>query len=239
MRGLPLMVTLLLWGPPVAYGKSADKPAPDKAAPDKPAKPAAETAAKPAGGKGYADVNALFAAFSKSPGLSAHFREEKKLAMLDKPLVNEGTIHFAPPGRLARHTTRPVESTLLIDGSKLQFGDAEGQQSVDLAANPVARLFVDSFVKLLAGDRAGLEKIFTMKFTPGSAEAWRLVLVPQVAPMDKVIKELDLHGAGLIVHDVDVRETSGDVTHTTFSDVDVNHHYDAAEAARVFRLPKR
>jgi len=57
--------------------------------------------------------------------------------------------------------------------------------------------------------------------------------------MDKVIKELDLRGEGLVVRDVDVRETSGDVTHTTFTDVDVNHHYDTAEAARVFRLPKR
>ena len=219
---LALMVALLLWGPPVGYAKTGEK-----------------TTEKPGAGKGYADATALLGAFSKSPGLYAKFREEKKLAMLDTPLVNEGTIHFAPPGRLARHTTRPVESTLLIDGSKLQFGDAEGQQSVDLAANPVARLFVDSFVKLLAGDRAGLEKIFKMKFTPGSAEAWRLVLVPQVAPMDKVIKELDLRGEGLVVRDVDVRETSGDVTHTTFTDVDVNHHYDTAEAARVFRLPKR
>ena len=65
------------------------------------------------------------------------------------------------------------------------------------------------------------------------------MLTPQIAPMDKVIKELDLRGEGLSVHTVDVRETSGDVTHTTFSDVDVNHPYDSAEAARVFRLPKR
>jgi hypothetical protein len=222
MRALLMMVALLLWGPQIALGKAGEK-----------------AATKPPAGQGYADANALLAAFSKSPGLYAKFREEKKLAMLDTPLVNEGTIHFAPPGRLARHTVRPVESTLLIDGAKLQFGDADGQQSVDLGSNPVARLFVDSFVKLLAGDRAGLEKIFKMKFTPGPGGAWRLVLTPQVAPMDKVIKELDLRGEGLIVSTVDVRETSGDVTHTTFSDVDVNHHYDAGEAARVFRLPKR
>jgi hypothetical protein len=228
MRGLILCLAIVLGGSPLATGKTATKPAAGKPA-----------ATKPAAGKGYADANALLAAFSKSPGLYARFREEKRLAMLDAPLVNEGTIHFAPPNRLARHTERPVESTLLIDGEKLQFGDADGQQSVDLGANPVARLFVDSFVKLLAGDRAGLEKIFKIKFTPGAGGAWQLVLTPQVAPMDKVIKELDLRGEGLIVRDVDVRETSGDVTHTTFTDVDVNHRYDAAEAARVFRLPHR
>ena len=178
MRGLILCVAIVLGGSPLATGKTATKPS------------------APAG-KGYADANALLAAFSRSPGLYARFREEKRLAMLDAPLVNEGTIHFAPPDRLARHTERPVESTLLIDGAKLQFGDADGQQSVDLGTNPVARLFVDSFVKLLAGDRTGLEKIFKIKFTPGAGGAWQLVLTPQVAPMDKVIKELDLRGEGL------------------------------------------
>src|SRR6185369_10778094 len=100
--------------------------------------------------------------FAKSPGLYARYREEKHMAMLEAPLVNEGTIHFVPPSRLARHTERPIESTLIIDGNRLQFGDAEGKQTMDLGANPVARLFVDSFVMLLAGNRAGLEKMFAI-----------------------------------------------------------------------------
>jgi len=200
------------------------------AGPEKPA---------PAARAGYADADSLLAAFARAPGLFARFREEKHLAMLETPLVNEGTIHFAPPGRLARHVEKPVESTLLIDGNQLRFGDAEGHQSLDLGTNPVAKLFVDSFVKLLAGDRAGLEKIFRMKFAPGPAGAWRLTLTPRVSPMDKVIKELAVRGEGLVVREVDIRETNGDWTHTTFTDVDVNHHYDAAELARVFRLPGR
>jgi len=198
-------------------------------------KPAAAAAGKAA--PASVDLDGLLARFAKSPGLYARYREEKHLAMLDAPLVNEGTIHFAPPGRLARHTERPLPSTLIIDGNRLQFGDADGKQSLDLGSNQVARLFVDSFVMLLAGNRAGLEKYFAIHFTPRAAGAWQLSLVPKVAPMDKVIKELALRGEGLVIREMEMRESSGDWTRTTFSDVDVNHAYSPAEEARVFRMP--
>ncbi len=190
-------------------------------------------AAKPAAPR----LDELLAEFKRSPGLFARFHEEKHLAMLDAPLVTEGTIHFSPPARLARRAERPVASTLLIDGDKLQFGDADGGQSMDLATNPVARLFVDSFVTLLAGDRAGLERIFKVALAARPGGGWVLTLVPRVAPMDKVIKDMVLRGDGLALREMDVRETSGDWTHTSFTDVDVNRRYTPAELARIFRLP--
>ena len=112
------------------------------------------------------DIDALLNQFAKAPGLAAHFREEKHLSLLDAPVINEGRIGFQPPGRFVRHTETPIASTLLIDGGRLQFGDADGgKQSMELGTNPVAKLFVDSFVMILAGDRAGLEKVFAIKLT--------------------------------------------------------------------------
>lgn len=64
-----------------------------------------------------------------------------------------------------------------------------------------------------------------------------MTLVPRVAPMDKIIKDLALAGEGLVLREMDVHETSGDWTHTVFSAVDVYYHYTPAELGRVFRLP--
>lgn len=188
-------------------------------------------------------MTALLARFAKAPGIFARYREEKHLAMLQAPLTSEGTIHFTPPGRLARHTLKPIRSTLLIDDDKVQFGGAEGAESMDLGTNPVARAFVDSFVMLLAGNRPGLERYFTIHFTSLHgpklpAGAWHLALVPRTSPMDKVIKEIALDGAGLTISTMVVRESSGDWTSTVFLDVDIAHKYDAAEQARVFRIQK-
>jgi hypothetical protein len=195
--------------------------------------------APPAAKRAAPTLAELLAEWKRAPGLSARFREEKHLAMLDAPLVTVGTIHFAPPQRLARRAESPLQSVLLIDGNQLQFGDAEGRQSVDLATNPVARLFVDSFVKLLQGDRAGLERYFRVDLVSRAKEGWRITLVPRVSPMDKTIKELVIVGDGVVLREMDVRETNGDWTHTVFTEVDVNRQYTPAELDRIFRLPGR
>ena len=135
--------------------------APKPAAPAGKPKPAA-----PAAAKAPADVDALLAGLSKAPGLYARFREEKHITLLQVPLVSEGNIYFTPPARFARHTDKPIASVMVIDGNQLQFGNADGQESMNLGTNPVARLFADAFVMLLSGNRAGLEKIFKMQLTP-------------------------------------------------------------------------
>jgi len=193
-------------------------------------------------GEAAPDIDKLLARFRASPGVFARFREEKHLAMLEAPLVNEGTIHFAPPAKLARHTEKPLASTLLIDGDRLQFGDANGAETLDLASNPMVRPFVDSFMMVLTGNRAGLERLFAMKFAPtgtgkGDAAGWRLALTPRVAPMNKVIKDIVIEGAGISIRQMEIHESSGDWSRTVFSDIDVNHRYSPAEQAKIFRLP--
>ena len=46
-----------------------------------------------------------------------------------------------------------------------------------------------------------------------------------------------LAGEGLVVRNLEVRESNGDWTRTTFSEVDVDHRYSPAEQAQVFRVP--
>jgi len=233
MRALGLCV--LCWSLPALAAKAGDR-----SAKGDPSVKGGEPSAK-AGAKAPPTIDALLAGLSKAPGLYAHFREEKHITLLQAPLVSEGSIYFTPPARFARHTEKPIASAMVIDGNQLQFGNAEGQESMNLGTNPVARLFADAFVMLLSGNRAGLEKMFKMQLTPkpGTANEWRLVLTPKVAPMDKMIKELELRGHGLNLEEMDVRETSGDWTRTSFSAVDLNRRYSADEQARFFQLPRK
>jgi outer membrane lipoprotein-sorting protein len=199
--------------------------------------PAISSALAAPAAKAPADVDALLAGLAKAPGLSAHFREEKHITVLQAPLVSEGNLYFAPPSRFARHTEKPLKSVMVLDGDQLQFGSADSRESMNLGSNPVARLFADAFVMLLAGNRPGLERIFKMQLTPKSDGSWKLLLTPRVAPMDKLIKELELRGRGLSLEELDVREASGDWTRTSFSNVDLNRRYTPAEQAKFFKLP--
>jgi hypothetical protein len=179
-------------------------------------------------------LDALLDGLSTMPGLRAEFREEKRMALLAQPLVNEGTLHFSA-GKLARHTSLPMRSSLVIRDGRMEFGDESGSDSLDLDANPVIRLFVDSFVKIFAGDKSALERIYRMEFSQ-NADGWKLVLRPKVEPMNKVIDHLELEGRGLVLTRMRVLEVGGDETLTTFEKVDVNRRYTTKEIAQVFSV---
>ena len=183
-------------------------------------------------------LDGLLAQFHAIPGLEAHFREEKHLTLLDAPLLSEGTIYFAPPGRLSRQTTAPTASTLLIDGDRLAFFDGQQTETIPLDGNPVVRMFVDSFLKLLVGDRAALERIFTVDLHPRAA-GWELRLKPKLAPMTQLIDSIVMQGSGVILSKMTILEKTGDETVTAFDKVDPARHFSAAELARLFSLPAR
>jgi hypothetical protein len=185
-------------------------------------------------------LDALLTRFRAMPGLYARYREEKHIALLAAPLVGEGTVHYAPPRRIARHARTPAPSSVVFDGALLRFGDSHGEQRIDVGANPVVRAFIETFLDVLAGDRASLERTFVVSFQAGDAahpgERWDLTLVPRDASLLGVLREVRLAGQGTVVSEMHIVEATGDEGVTTFSDVDTAHRYSAGEAARIFRV---
>jgi outer membrane lipoprotein-sorting protein len=181
----------------------------------------------------------LLARLKRVPGLSAKFREEKRMALLVAPLVSEGTLHYLPPGRLARHTLEPVESSVFIENGKLRVADSNGTRELDLHTNPVVRLLVEGFVKVLAGDGEALLKTYDVKFEAGEGRTWTMVLEPKVSPLDKLVQSITFRGEEVVIHAMETVEVGGDVTVTTFTDVDANRRYNAGELRRIFRLPRK
>ncbi|MBL9100120.1 MAG: outer membrane lipoprotein carrier protein LolA [Myxococcales bacterium] len=200
--------------------------------------------AAPAATAAAPTLETILTRFAAMTGLSARFREEKRMALLAAPLVNEGTLYFAPKARLARHITAPAPATVLIDEGSLRYADAGGSEALQLDANPVLRLFVDSFVKIFAGDRAALDRMYTMELAilPAGADGvprWSLKLRPRIAPMTQVIDRLELVGRDVVLETMTVVEVGGDETITTFSEVDANRRFTPEESSRLFSLPPR
>ncbi|MBN8612408.1 MAG: outer membrane lipoprotein carrier protein LolA [Deltaproteobacteria bacterium] len=190
-------------------------------------------------------VDSVLARMARIPGLHTSYREEKRIALLSSPIVSEGTIDYARgagsrPPRMARRTTRPSAQVVLIDAGELRMNDGRTTSRIDLASQPVVRSFVDSFLQLLVGDRAALERTYTLSIervaNESPAGGWSLVLRPRGAPLSSFLREIRFEGQGDVLTRMVMTEVSGDVTTTTFSDVDANHRYDAAEASRVFSL---
>ena len=185
-------------------------------------------------------VDSVLARMARIPGLHTRYREEKRIALLSSPILSEGTIDYArgagsAPPRMARRTTRPSAQVVLIDAGELRMSDGRTTTRIDLASQPVVRSFVDSFLQLLVGDRAALERTYTLAIENAEGR-WSLVLRPRGAPLSTFLREIRFEGQGDVLARMVMTEVSGDVTTTTFSDVDASHRYDTAEAARVFSL---
>ncbi len=214
-RSLPLAVLLVAAVPPA--------PAPARAA-----GPAAER---------IADASQLLARFARIEGLSARFREEKRMALLAEPLVSEGELYYARPDKMLRKQTAPEPATVLLDGDRLQMASAAGRQQLDLSTQPVVRMFVDSVRWVLAGDEARLRDLYDVTFEARPGGAWHLHLAPRKDPLRKLVHHMTLDGHGVVLDEIRIVEHGGDETRTTFSHVDPHRRFTPAEIARIFRLP--
>lgn len=178
-------------------------------------------------------VDELLTGFAKMPGLYAEFRQESHFGLLAEPLVDTGTIHFAD-GKLARRTLAPTPSVVVMDAHGIEYGDGSKVERIDLDGKPAVRQFVEAFTKIFAGDRAGLEALYRIEFTPGEARSWTMTLIPKVSPMDKIIAKVVVSGTELEIASMRVVERSGDETVTTFAKVDTRRTYGQAEKHKLF-----
>jgi outer membrane lipoprotein-sorting protein len=182
-------------------------------------------------------LDKLLDSFRGVGGIEAHFREEKRIALLKAPLVSEGQLYFLAPDRLARRVATPSPSVMVVTGTSVSFQDSAGHaEALSLDQNPVARLFVDSFLKILAGDAAALSRIYGMTATSGPNGIWTLQLKPTAAPLNRLIDEIDLSGRGAIMDRLRVLEVGGDETVTRFTSVDIHRRFGAEEERRLFTI---
>jgi outer membrane lipoprotein-sorting protein len=185
--------------------------------------------------EGPKTLDGLLDAFRKSPGVSARFTEEKHIALLKKPLKSEGALYFMAPEKLARHVEAPKRSVILLEGNDLRISDGKGVRTVDLAKNAAVAALVRSFVHLLRGDRAVLERDFKVDFSDGGG-TWLLKLTPKTAPLSNLVTAISVTGQGLVLSEMTVAEPNGDSTVTHFSEVNTGRRFTEAEKKQLFSL---
>src|ERR1700748_2832563 len=64
-------------------------------------------------------VKRLETVYQNRTSLQANFREERHMAILKDPVVNQGKIWFTPPDKIRREITGNSPSTTVIDGKKM------------------------------------------------------------------------------------------------------------------------
>ena len=182
-----------------------------------------------------ADLEALMELLAGSGGVRARFQESRHLSILTDPIETAGVLYFSPPGRLARHTTRPGRSSVVVDAGRVSFGDETGRRAFDVNSSEVARTLVSNLMVVFRGDLDLLRARYWVEFEPGDGN-WTLDLEPRSRTLRGIIKRVRLTGRGRELGAMETRESNQDRTIMTFSDIESGLVWETSELERIFSL---
>jgi Outer membrane lipoprotein carrier protein LolA-like len=139
------------------------------------------------------------------------FSEVQHLSFLDQPLRSSGELLYEAPDRLEKRTLEPRAEDLLFDHGVLTIERGHHRRSVALRDFPQAAPFIESLRATLAGDRAALERYFSVHFS-GEPGRWSLELAPQDAALRRSVQQILISGEQGRIRSVEIRASDGDTS---------------------------
>jgi outer membrane lipoprotein-sorting protein len=157
------------------------------------------------------ELERLMAEIARTSSGTVRFAETKHVALLKQPIESNGTLTYAAPSRLEKHTRVPREERLIVDGDALVIEHPAKNErlTLRLANYPAVRAFVESIRGTLAGDLAALRKYYRIE-VEGTMARWRLHLLPSDREMAELVQKIEIGGSGAHVAEIVIMETSGD-----------------------------
>jgi len=189
-------------------------------------------------GPAPSELVALMDYFADSGTVRADFKETRQLSLLTDAIETEGVLYFAPPDRLARHTTRPGSSRVVVHDGRVAIEDETGARTFDLGSSEIAQSLVGNLIVLLRGDLSGLRERYTIEYTSGGRR-WQLDLKPRSKALRVMIEGIRFSGAGWTLEEMETRETNGDISLLVFSGVETQLALTQQEFERIFSIDLR
>jgi Outer membrane lipoprotein carrier protein LolA-like len=137
------------------------------------------------------------------------FSEVQYLAVLERPLESSGELLYEAPDRLEKRTLSPRPETLVLAHGVLSATRNGRTRTLELAALPQLAPLIEGLRATLAGDRAALERAFSVRLE-GDTARWTLHLAPRDPAAARLVREVLISGEHSQLRTVEILETDGD-----------------------------
>ena len=148
----------------------------------------------------------------------AAFVERQYLAILERPLESSGELFYDAPDRIEKRTLRPKPESLVLEKGVVTVRRGARTYALSLRDYPQFAPLIESVLATLAGDRAALERAYTLSLDSADA-AWTLGLAPREVAVSAVVARIRITGVGEFVREVEVQRTDGDRSVMTVSEL--------------------
>lgn len=164
-------------------------------------------------------LDQLMAELAQHPGGRARFVEKRYMALLDKPVLASGDMIYSPPDRLEKRTLLPKPEILILDKDTLSMERDKRRLSINLGSRPEAQAFVESIRSTLSGNRAALERHYSLQLQ-GSSAQWTLVLVPTEPGIAALLRRITITGSKNQVRLIEYLQIDGDRSELAIEPID-------------------
>jgi outer membrane lipoprotein-sorting protein len=164
-------------------------------------------------------VQRLETVYQNRTSLQANFREERHVAILKEPVINEGKIWFTPPDKIRREITGNSPSTTVIDGKKMTiyYPNLKTAEQYDLVKRPIIRQSLEALTAGLNFQR--VEDYYNIEGTKEGG-SYIITLTPKTAAIRRLVKSLTLTmQTDLTPQKVDFQSPRGERVFISYSDV--------------------
>lgn len=152
--------------------------------------------------------------------IQANFVQEKRLAILARPLASHGRLVFRKPDSLRWEYDSPVKSLLLMHGGRTrQFVECDGRLIEAAGAAVEALPLVMGEITLWLGGRFAESADFAAELIPGR----RVVLSPRNPALARIIRRIEL----------DFDDTPGMIRRVTISESETSETTLEFDSARL------
>lgn len=161
-----------------------------------------------------ADADWVLKALARPAPMRTDFVEVRVSPLLKDPLRLVGEYRRPVADTLVREVRSPyAETTTLRAGEATIVRAGKTPRRFSLSRAPELASLQSSFGALLAGDRAQIEQVYTLK-VQGPRERWTLTLAPKDRALAARVRDITLHGQGAELRCIETRPVKGDLQRT-------------------------
>lgn len=150
-------------------------------------------------------------ALASQPVKHFHFVQEKKLAVLNKPLITEGELTVNSNHAVSWQIQQPYSMRYDIEGNRIRETDAQGTRDIATGNNPLAAALNEAMSATFSGQWSAQQQVATVT-ADGTPANWQLQIVPRNVDLQKLVSHITVRGADSQMQQVSIAETNGDNT---------------------------
>jgi hypothetical protein len=165
---------------------------------------------------------ALTARLKRKAVVRGNFKQERIMAILDRPLLADGSMLYAPEQGLLWNVDHPFSYQLILTDDYLIQVNQSDKQIVESSDQPLAFSMARIFSQILSGNVSGASEYFSVYGNSVSETdrdaSWILCLRPLNAPINRWLDRIYIQGDQFIKQ-VRLVDLNQDFTRITFSDI--------------------